>query len=712
MASSFEVRMHHGAPAIFADGEPLSGLIYVCSQGAENWREDLLAMKDAGVKALNNGPQPVLTDEGRGEELDLEATDRMVHELLDVYPEAHLLPRVPCGLVPDNWLRENPGELVVYHDGSTRPGGLSSETPQPSRSSTKWRKTALGLFQQFLRHVEESDYADNMLGYMICHGRSGEWANPCPWEPYFADYSAPSRRAFRQWLKEKYGSTDELRKAWHDENVTLETAEIPSVAERLECGAFSFQRIRAPEREQRVVDWYTFYALENARTITFFAQGAKAATGRRRLVGCFYGYLLGLAWSPYTLLETGHLALREILKCPDVDFLAAPTTYTHRARGSGVSVFPVPVASVRRAGKLYIDENDIRTHRLPLGGRDFGVDTPGDTLQVQRRQLGAVFSESIASWWFDMTGNWYNDSSTMSAIAQLNSIGKRLLDFDRASAAEIAFVCDEEGLLNTDLGSGIAWNFLEGMNIELSRIGSPVDRILVEDLDPERPYKMYIFPCSYRLTAQKRERILRLIKEQQSTVLWMYAPGYITDGRRDACNISALTGFEVTCRLGHFVCLARTTGKAAEELSDKIEFGSPYRFSPLFEIRGGFDEIIGLSEDTGRPVLARREMAGGWCSIYSTVGPVKAGILRALARRAGVHIYVDTDDFFNANRTVCVLHAREGGEKEIKLPCPGDVYDILNAREIGRGLASVTVTLQAGETGIYFFGSEREWEGK
>jgi hypothetical protein len=702
--------MHRGAPAISVDDEVLTGLFYVCSQGSAQWRDDLLAMKRAGLKMLNNGPVPVLGEGGRGDTLDLNATDRAVHELLDVYPEAYLLPRIPCGLVPDSWLKKNPDELVVYDDGSIEPGGLAEEKPQPSRCSSEWRMAALGIVQEFLRHVEESDYADNMLGYMICHGRSGEWVNPCPWNPWFGDYSAPSREGFRRWLKEKYESVDGLRKAWADGDVTFETAEIPPAEERLECGAFPFQRIRDPDREQRVVDWYTFYAQANADTITFFAQGAKEATGGRRLVGCFYGYLLGQAWSPLTLLEGGHLGLRRVLECPDVDFLAAPTLYTHRARGSGVSVFPVPTASVRRAGKLYIDENDIRTHRLSPRRRDFGTDTLEDTLQVQRRQLGAVFSESLASWWFDMTGGWYNDPPTMAEVERLHGIGRRLLDFDRTVPAEIAFVCDWEGAFNTDLDSGIGWNFLEGMNIELSRIGAPVHRLLIEDLDPKESYKMYVFPTSYRISEERRKLMLSIIERQRSAVLWMYAPGYIINGKKDVANISALTGFSVMERLGHFVCPARTTGLGAGELSRKVEFGSAHRFSPFFEIDAGAGEVIGISEDTGRPVLARRRMDAGWTSIYSTVGPVTSSILRALARDAGVHIYVDTDDFFNANNTLCVLHAREEGEKEIRLPARTNVYDILNDREIGSGASSVTVSLRAGETGIYFFGSRRAWE--
>ena len=709
MAHCFEVKMHRGAPALFVDGEPTTGLMYLPGSDGDSWRDGLREMMKTGVRVLNSWMPRLLTEGGRGDEFDFAAIDLHFHGLLEVFPDALLLPRIACGTVPGSWLRENPEELVLYHDGTTAPSGGYSKVVWPSRSSAKWRERAGALFRELMEHVERSDYADSMLGYLLSHGQGIEWFNPCPYEPWFGDYSKPSLASFRRWLSEKYGSTGELRKAWRKDCVALETAEIPDIAHRLACGKGCFQRIRDPEREQDVVDWYTFYALENVDAITFFARLVKDVTERRRLVGAFYGYVLTHSWCPGTLLESGHLALREYLACPDVDFVSTVTSYTHRARGSGVSVFPSVVQSVHLAGKLYIDENDMRTHLLPPEQQNFGTHRQEDTIEVQRRELGAVFSEGVAHWW---CGDWYNDPPTMSALVQLGSIGQRLLDFDRSSGAEIAFVGDTDGLLWTDLYAGVVWSFVEGQNIELSRLGAPADHLFPQDLRPDRPYKLYIFPCSYSISSAERDRILKLVKEQQSTVIWMYAAGYVTDGRCDVADMSVVTGFDIIRRGYHLTGLARTTGAGTCELSRKVEFGIPFWFAPFFEVEAEPGEIIGLSEDTGEPVLARREMPGGWTSVYSSVGPLRSPILRAIAREAGVHIYVDTDEFFNANNRVCVLHARDAGEKQIRLPSPGDVYDLLKDRELGTGVSSVTVPLEAGETGIYFFGSKREWEGR
>ena len=111
MKRHFEVRQHRGAPAIFADDEPLVGLMFMSAQDKDGWREDLRAFKDAGVRIIQtghgNGPQPMLTEDG--EELDFERIDRETHAMLEVYPQAYLLPRVQAS---------RPGIEVAFVDAT------------------------------------------------------------------------------------------------------------------------------------------------------------------------------------------------------------------------------------------------------------------------------------------------------------------------------------------------------------------------------------------------------------------------------------------------------------------------------------------------------------------------------------------------------------------------------------------------------------------
>ena len=79
--------------------------------------------------------------------------------------------------------------------------------------------------------------------------------------PHDVDYSKPMLAYFRSFLKTKYGSVSELRKAWNDQTVSFDTASIPLPPERLT--AFSndptankaLKYLLDPASERRVVDY-------------------------------------------------------------------------------------------------------------------------------------------------------------------------------------------------------------------------------------------------------------------------------------------------------------------------------------------------------------------------------------------------------------------------------------------------------------------------
>ena len=63
---------------------------------------------------------------------------------------------------------------------------------------------------------------------------------------------------------------------------------------------------------------------------------------------------------------TMHLALEKVLACPDVDFLTSPTSYAFRQfGGEGTSHFMSLLGSIKLHGKLWFNENDVRTSLAP-----------------------------------------------------------------------------------------------------------------------------------------------------------------------------------------------------------------------------------------------------------------------------------------------------------------------------------------------------------
>jgi len=72
-------------------------------------------------------------------------------------------------------------------------------------------------------------------------------------------------------------------------------------------------------------------------------------------VGMFHGYLQN-----HWYLEGGQATLKDLLASPDVDFWSGPPQYNRRGPGEHGCIRFLP-ASLKKHGKLWISESDIRT---------------------------------------------------------------------------------------------------------------------------------------------------------------------------------------------------------------------------------------------------------------------------------------------------------------------------------------------------------------
>ena len=244
-----------------------------------------------------------------------------------------------------------------------------------------------------MEHVAASPYADRVIGYHLASGTTEEWSvgrNEDEW----VDYSPANTRAFRRWLQTKYSTDERLRSAWAEPAVTLTTAAIPTKARRQ---ASQLGWLRDPAREQAAINYYLYNSDLVADTIGYFAKAVKDLTQREKIVGVFYGYLLQLC-GEQRQQNGGHLALQRVLASPDVDFLCSPTSYAFRQLGGEGTCHAMSLlGSVQLHGKLWFDENDVRTS--PSGGAvgEWGrpADIAGDLLQ-QDKELAWCLTHGTA----------------------------------------------------------------------------------------------------------------------------------------------------------------------------------------------------------------------------------------------------------------------------------------------------------------------------
>lgn len=135
------------------------------------------------------------------------------------------------------------------------------------------------------------------------------------------------------------------------------------------------------------------------------------------------------------------------------------------------------------------------------------------------------------------------------------------------------------------------------------------------------------------------------------TVLWLYRPGVVCDGAYDETGVERLTGVSV--------------------------------------------KQAGI---TTRPM-------DNWTSVVASDPKLAPSDLREVARRAGVHIYSDSDEPLYASRRYVALHTATGGPRRIELPrtC-ATVTELFSGRVVGREANVIEDDLAGPSTVLYDLG--------
>lgn len=600
-----------------------------------------------------------------------------------------------------------------FHDGATmKPMIRLGNTEFPSWASGKWRKDAAHCLNRMIEHIKNQPYGGRVVGYHLVSGGTGEWYyySNFVWffnEPLenYLDYSRPQTEAFRRWLRNKYGTIDTFRVAWHNDTVTFETAEIASKHDKKTTDHFLFFD---PARSRHVIDTYDFEAELVADTISYFCSVVKEATDRKAFTGAFYGYVTGA-------VDKVYLATHSLLECPDIDFITAPSAYSFREPGTGYSTYRTLTKSVQLHEKLWWDENDYYTNLTPSSSWVEGWTGPRtfhNTQMQQIRQLSNQVMHASAGWWFDMSGGWYDSAESMEMITRLNDIAERSVHTNRESAAEIAVVVDEKSLLYIAMNGDIYRPLIMEQRMPVGKIGAPVDWILMDDLDKAPDYKMYVFLNAFHVTDRQRSAVNRLSGRGAKAVVWVYAPGYVGEAL-DAKGCFDLTGIRLKSLDDKSPLHVEISAKG-EELLPGVTAGDRYgtsnKLGPVFVGDDPSAEVLGTLYGFGEQGLITKVVDG--VQVYFSAAPVlSAPVLRGIADKVGVHLYGTNDDVLYVNRSFIGIHTPRPGKRTLKFPKPTDLYDVYNKRTVALQATEVILELPARHSVLHFMGTKQEWDG-
>ena len=534
-----------------------------------------------------------------------------------------------------------------------------------------------------------------MAGYHPCGQNTGEWFYQDTWEKLLNGYAPADTNAWRAWLRVQYRSDAALQSAWREPEVTRDGAGVPDAARRR---ASPNGILRDPATEKVLIDFAKFQQQAMAELVCELAHATRQASRGRKLVVFFYGYLFEFGTIRLGPSTCGHYALRRVLDCPDIDVLCSPISYFDRGLGGSAPTMTA-AESVALAGKMWLCEDDTRTYLGSGGfpGQYDGATNLTDTLTLLRRNVAEEATRNFATWWMDlgMTG-WFNDPRMWEEMRQLEAMDRAFVQRPIAYRPEVAAVIDERSMIETSAG---AWKVTEPgiyqVRRPLGRMGAPYGQYLLDDVVRGRVQaKLNVFLNAWHLSAAQRQALRR--QTRGAWRIWCYAPGWHDGDRTSAEAMQELTGFRLVP-----VSPARAWARPTDlgrQLGLQQGFGVDAPITPLFAAADASPaEILATYPDGSAAVALREARDGG--SLFVGAPGLTSELLRLAARKAGVHLYTQTDCNVYASGPIVALHAAQDGPVTLDTGHRGEVHDALTGALVGKG-PTLTLPMTKGETRV------------
>jgi len=619
---------------------------------------------------------------------DYAMVDECFDAVLRADPDGLLIPRFGID-APASWKERHPTEVMTYDDGSRGQASMASEV---------WRRDVETSLRRFVEHVE-ARYGQRVIGYHPCGQHTGEWFYDRTWEARLSGFEPAFAEGFRRFLVRKYGDDAAgLRQAWRDEKIAFDTITVPDKEERLQAGLGVF---RDPSAERRLIDFNEYLQVAMVEPLERFARAIKETTARKKLVVLFYGYLFEIANLPHGPAASGHLAMGRLLQCPDVDILCSPISYGDRGL-VGSTPFMVAVDSVRLHGKLWLNEDDTRTWLSAADDPYSRLGTPEHTRWVHLRNFGPVLTRRITCWWMDLPcAGWLNSPEIWSHLGQLKRLYDRDLGGRSQYSPQIAVVADERSPLYTAANSTLSSPLLYNLRAQFNRIGAPVGIYLLSDLVAGRvpESRLYVFPDAFVLTGEQRAALARILHRDHKVAVWLYGAGFIQD-TADTRYMTELLEMPVV-RGEKPQPLEVRWENTDDPLLNGLQGQTLAAGKPVVPLGLGEPadrcRVLGRFTQNGQAAGAVREESD-YCTVYAGTLTVPAGLLRNCARKAGVFLYVESDEVIQTDGRWLFITATNPGRKQVRLPRPVSLRDALNGQVLVTRTDLWNVDLQAGET--------------
>ena len=687
------------------NGEKVAPMMYLREQttvfktdyatGMDGAGVELMCLPNCRIYNMNNSGS-MWTGYGK---YDFSALDNVVYETLQGAPTAKLMLMMDAD-PPQWWLNDNPSAYAKDSKGQNV--GISY-------ASEKWREDVGVFYRAMLEHVLKQPYASHIFAAKISAGTTYEWQyygvtlNQC------ADFGTDALKAFRVWLKKKYGTVALLQKAWNNYSVTFETATVPTYEQRK---ASTYQTLLDGKAQRNVIDFHTFQCDMVTDSILYLSQIVKEACNDKWIVGTYNGYMTH--GQTYEANGLANSSISRILESPFIDFLCSPICYDERLIGMSAS-YMMMVDSVIAAGKLPIIECDSRTvyfennSNPALLGEWGKTYTLKDSIEALKRDFANMMIKGAGLWWYDMYGGWFHDPEIYDMFKKAKDEWDYAVKQKVEGTSRIAYVIDDDLITEMAYNFGGTYDYLRQalymQKESLGHIGTSYDMLFLSDIKDglDRDYDVFLIVAA-DVDKEERAALDKYVKKDGKTVIWVGFPGiYGDDGTMSVENVSALVGMKLGYAKNTTYGITIVGNDGYTKGLDGKVFGKigAGRVDPVLYVKDNNVEVLGKLYGTNLIGFAARAVetsdGGYYMSIYSSVGNIPEGVLRNILSIYGVELNENENDVIFKNSLYTAIASPYGGEKTLNFAQKTDVYDVFKGEWIARGVTSVTIEAEEGQ---------------
>jgi hypothetical protein len=680
-----------GKPMLFINDVPEYPMFYSLTDvpgGRWSWEEvpryNLKSFCEIGIKLIqvDIAFDHIWKEDGT---IVMDTVQKQIKGILDVCPQAAIFIRFHVN-PPKWWQKKFPEENTIYADTQPMPDIdwgiqriIEDDEENPTRhslASRKWIDESTQKLVEFLQKLNGLPEGKALAGIQVAGGVYGEWHY---WgfienEP---DMSIHMQQYFRRWLSKKYKTNQSLQKAWGNNAVTIETAEVPTLAQRRQTREGVF---RDPTVERNVIDYYEAQHDVIVDDILHFCEVVKKNWPRPIVTGAFYGYFYAVFGRE---AAGGHLQLQRLLSSPYIDYLSGPGTYYPNAVEMGESYRSRSlINSVTLHGKLWLDEMDQQPPLVPLKDPGYQQSLQKSIGQVRRNVL-FTFSNGQGLWFYDFgsagfnggprlkdhgTWGWWDEPTLRRDIQGLKTELEKHFKKTPTHSADVLLVHDTKSFYyigSSREHSGIAHRANNWLPVGIFKSGVVHDVIHFEDLDKvdlDR-YKAIVFVNTFVMNSDQRRLISKVVAKNNRHLIWVYAPAYCDETKLSTEFIQEVTGMKLTKVATNDPVSIRLDSAIAN--TGPINLGKNTITTPLFVVNHGDAIPLGWLNNTSVG-LASKKLAHS-TSWFMTLPIDNPDLWRYIFRKAGAHLFTEDQAIIYSGHGTITVHTKDGGPIVLRL---------------------------------------------